>query len=155
MPHTVKTNLPASERQTICLEILRTLPNWFGNETALLDYAQQCRTLPFFAAFDGEQAVGFVALKSHNAFTSEICVMGVRPEHHSKGIGRALLSACEEACRANGTCFLTVKTLADTHPSESYAKTRAFYRAMDFAPLEIFPLHWDAVNPMLLMVKHL
>jgi len=137
------------------LAILRELPSWFGNETPVLDYAKQCRTLPFWAAFDGKQAVGFVALKPHNAFTSEVCVMGVLPAYHRKGIGRQLLACCEEFARQDGTRYLTVKTLADTHPSKSYAKTRAFYRTAGFVPLEIFPLHWDADNPCLVMVKSL
>jgi len=146
-------------RQAICLDILRALPDWFGNAEAVIDYGQQCRALPVFAAFaPGDNAsprgaVGFSALKQHNAFTSEICVMGVKPAFHHKGIGSSLLAACEDACRAGGVRFLTVKTLADTVPDESYAATRAFYRAMGFMPLEVFPLHWDEANPCLLMVK--
>jgi len=147
--------LDASERHAICLAMLRELPSWFGNEAAVLDYAQQCRALPFFAAFDGEQPVGMVALKPHNAFTSEICVMGVLPAYHRRGIGSALLAACEEHCKANGTQYLSVKTLADSHPSKSYAKTRAFYETAGFVPLEVFPLFWDADNPCLMMVKSL
>jgi len=148
-------NLPAEQCESICLAILRELPSWFGNEAPVLDYAQQCRTLPFWAAFDGEQAIGFVALKPHNAFTSEICVMGVLPAYHRHGIGRQLLATCEEYARQNSTRYLSVKTLADTHPSKSYAKTRAFYEAAGFVPLEIFPLHWDKDNPCLVMVKGL
>jgi len=143
------------QRRNICLAILRALPDWFGSEVALLDYAHQCETLPVFAALEGKQPLGFVALKQHSKFTREICVMGALPEAHRRGVGRALLSACEETCRAEGTRFLTVKTLADTHPDEGYAKTRAFYQAMGFVPLEVFPLHWDEENPCLFMAKYL
>ena len=59
----ISSNLPADQRESICLNVLRELPSWFGNEAPVLDYAKQCRTLPFWAAFDGEQAVGFIALK--------------------------------------------------------------------------------------------
>jgi len=152
---TIMSNLSADQKHTICLDILHSLSSWFGNKAAVLDYAQQCRTLPVFAAFLEEEAIGFVALKSHNEFTSEICVMGVKPTHHGQGVGRALLVACEEICHANGTRYLTVKTLADTHPSKSYAKTRAFYRAVGFLPLEIFPLYWDKDSPCLVMAKYL
>jgi len=121
----------------------------------VLDYAQQCRALPLFAAYAQSAAIGFAALKQHNEHTSEICVMGVKPEHHHMGIGSALLAVCDEACRAEDLRFLTVKTLANTMPDEAYAKTRAFYRAMGFVPLEIFPSHWDEANPCLLMAKYL
>ena len=143
------------ERAALCLAILHALPDWFGNEAAVLDYAQQCRNLPVFAAYDESKAVGFVALKQHNEYTSEVSVMGLFPEFHRKGIGRMLLATCEETCLTDGTRFLTVKTLADSQPDGGYAKTRAFYRAMGFVPLEIFPLHWDEANPCLLMAKHL
>jgi len=154
MPNIRQIDCPG-QAQAACLDILRSLPQWFGNETAIVGYGQQCRTLPVFAAFSGEEAIGFAALKQHSEFTREICVMGVKPKYHHKGIGRALLAACEENCRANGTRFLTVKTLAGTAPSKSYAKTRAFYQAMGFVPLEIFPLYWDEANPCLLMAKYL
>jgi len=150
--HTIEE---AQQRADICLAILRALPDWFGNEAAVLDYAKQCETLPVFAAIEDEQVIGFVALKQHSEFASEVCVMGILPEAHRRGIGRALLAACEEACWANGTRFLTVKTLANSHPDGGYAKTRAFYRAMGFVPLEVFPLHWDEANPCLFMAKYL
>jgi len=143
------------DRQAICLDVLHALPDWFGNEAAVIDYGRQCRALPVFAAYAGGEAVGFAALKQHNAFTREICVMGVQPAHRGNGIGSALLAACEALCREEGARFLTVKTLADTVPDEGYAATRAFYRAAGFVPLEVFPLHWDKANPCLLMAKYL
>lgn len=49
--------------------------------------------------------------------------------------------------------MLLVKTLADTHPSEEFAQTRAFYRAMEFGRLEVFPDLWGPHNPCLLMAR--
>jgi hypothetical protein len=49
--------------------------------------------------------------------------------------------------------FLQVKTRGPSKPDEGYDKTRAFYLAYGFRPLEEFPLLWDADNPALLMVK--
>jgi coenzyme F420-0:L-glutamate ligase/coenzyme F420-1:gamma-L-glutamate ligase len=46
-----------------------------------------------------------------------------------------------------------VKTLAPTRPDENYARTRAFYEAMGFTPLEVFPELWDPRNPALQLVK--
>jgi catechol 2,3-dioxygenase-like lactoylglutathione lyase family enzyme len=45
--------------------------------------------------------------------------------------------------------------LSDRRPDEGYAKTRAFYRACGFRPLEEFPDLWDAQNPALQMIKSL
>jgi GNAT superfamily N-acetyltransferase len=79
--------------------------------------------------------------------------MGVLPSRHRQGTGRRLIERAEQFCAERGMKFLTVKTLADIHPDEGYAKTRAFYRAMGFTPLEVFPLYWDESNPCLFMAK--
>lgn len=141
------------EKSRICNAILRALPDWFGVEASIVDYVQQVREMPFFAAFENKSTVGFVALKRHNPFTAEIYVMGLLKEHHRKGIGKRLIARCEQSCIENNIEFLTVKTLDETRESESYRKTRQFYLSVGFKPLEVFPLHWDKDNPCLFMAK--
>ncbi|MCL2081123.1 MAG: GNAT family N-acetyltransferase [Oscillospiraceae bacterium] len=143
------------EKSVICNDILRALPSWFGNESAIADYTGQVRAMPFYAAFDGGRAVGFAALKAHGAFTSEVCVMGILKEYHRQGIGKTLIDRCEKYCRENKMEFLTVKTLDESRESKSYEKTRLFYLSVGFKPLEVFPLHWDENNPCLFMAKHI
>ena len=46
-----------------------------------------------------------------------------------------------------GTEFLQVKTLSAKHPDEGYEKTRAFYLAYGFRPLEEFPDLWSPESP--------
>lgn len=139
----------------ICGETLRALPDWFGVEASIADYEQKSGDMPFFAAFDGEKAVGFVAIKVHNAYTSEVCVMGILKDYHRQGIGQRLIGLCEVYCARCGMEFLTVKTLDSSRESRSYAKTRLFYEAMGFKPLEVFPLLWDEDNPCLFLAKHI
>jgi GNAT superfamily N-acetyltransferase len=81
--------------------------------------------------------------------------MGIKQPYHRKGLGEKLIRWCEEYCKTRGIRFLTVKTLADLNPDESYAKTRAFYRAMGFVPIEVFLTLWDERNPCLFMIKAL
>jgi HEPN domain-containing protein/GNAT superfamily N-acetyltransferase len=140
-------------KSNICNRILRALPNWFGVEASIVDYVNQVKNMPFYAAFDNEVAIGFVAVKVHNPHTSEVCVMGLLREYHRQGIGRRLIGSCENYCLENNLEFLTVKTLDESGNSESYDRTRQFYQAMGFKPLEVFPLHWDEENPCLFMVK--
>ena len=54
----------------------------------------------------------------------------------------ATFAAAETSCREAGMKFLTIKTLVASNPDPFYAKTRAFYEAVDFLQLEIlgFPL---------------
>ena len=79
--------------------------------------------------------------------------MAVLPEFHRQGIGRALLGHAEGVLAADGVEFLQVKTLAPGKPDDGYDKTRAFYCANGFRPLEEFPALWDPQNPALQMIK--
>jgi GNAT superfamily N-acetyltransferase len=139
----------------ICDRILRSLPEWFGIEESIVDYVRQVREMPFYAALDGGEEIGFLAVKTHNPFAAEVCVMGVLRQHHRKGAGMALVKAAEDFCRAKGHEYLTVKTLAGSVSYEPYSRTRMFYEKAGFVPLEVFPLLWDERNPCLFMAKHI
>jgi chloramphenicol 3-O-phosphotransferase/ribosomal protein S18 acetylase RimI-like enzyme len=139
----------------VCEPILRALPAWFGIERAVLQYVRDIETMPTILACVGGQVLGFLTLKVHNSYAAEIHVMGVRPEAHHQGIGRALLDRAEAYLAQQGIDYLQVKTLSAVHPDQWYAKTRAFYQAMGFCPLEELPDFWDAENPCLMMVKKL
>ena len=152
---TIKEIINPEEKSTICNDILRALPNWFGMEPGILGYVRDVVSLPTYAAICDSKVVGFVAIKNHNPFTSEVYVMGVLKEYHRKGIGKRLIQCCEEYCKLNGNEFLTVKTLDSSRESKSYEKTRLFYQAVGFKPLETFPLLWDENNPCLFMAKYI
>lgn len=152
----IKEIINADEKSNICDSILRALPNWFGNEPSIVDYVQKVQTMPFYAAYDkgkSSMPVGFVAIKLHNAYTSEICVIGILKEYHRHSIGKMLVACCEAYCHENEMEYLTVKTLDTSAGSKSYEKTILFYLSVGFRPLEVFPLFWDEDNPCLFMVK--
>jgi hypothetical protein len=79
--------------------------------------------------------------------------MAVDPDHHRHGIGRAMVEHLEDGLARSGVEFLQVKTLSPTQPDAGYEKTRAFYLACGFRPLEEFPTLWDPWNPALQLVK--
>ena len=60
----------------------------------------------------------------------------------------------EKNCAADGYHLLQVKTVDEGHYPE-YDRTIAFYEAMGFVRLEVFPTLWDAWNPCLVLVKPL
>ena len=138
------------ERSRLAESVLRALPEWFGIEDATRAYIDDVAGLPTFAAADG---AGFLSLRRHGSRAAEIHVMGVLPDRHREGVGRELVRAAEAWCAESGIELLQVKTLADSHPSEHYARTRAFYESLGFVPLEVFPQLWDARNPALQLVK--
>ncbi len=138
-----------------CETILRALPDWFGIEEAIQEYARAIDSLPTFLASRGERAIGFLTVKVHNPYAAELYVMGVLPEAHRQGLGRRLVSTAEAFIKEQGIEYFQVKTLSPSHPDPGYARTRAFYQGVGFRPLEEFPLLWDKDNPCLLMVKKL
>lgn len=142
------------EKSRVCETILRSLPPWFGIESAILDYIRHVRTMETWVAME-TQAIGFISLHKHNPHTAEIHVMGLLPEFHGKQIGSDLVRAAEESLLSQGFRFLTVKTLAESCPDVNYDKTRRFYLKCGFIPLEEFKTLWDESNPCLMMVKAL
>jgi len=146
---------PLLNQSTVCEPILRALPDWFGIETATQAYIAVIQSLPTFVAKSDTQAIGFLSLKQHFPRSAEIYVMGVRPEAHRLGIGKVLMRHAETYAQKQGIEYLQVKTLGPSHPDEGYAKTRAFYTAIGFHPLEELTQLWDEHNPCLIMVKRI
>jgi GNAT superfamily N-acetyltransferase len=140
----------AAERSRICEHVLRDLPDWFGIEEATAAYIRDVADLPTFAIGDD----AFLSLKLHTPRAAEVYVMGVRRDRHREGLGTALLEAAEEHLRRRGVEFLQVKTLGPSDDDAGYARTRAFYEARGFVPLEEIHGLWEA-NPCLLLVKAL
>ena len=118
---------PLRNQSSVCVPILRALPEWFGIEKAILDYEQEIEQLPTFLARSGGSVTGFLSLKQHNPFSAEIYVMAVRPEAQRFGMGRALLQAAETHALNLGVEYLQVKTLGPSRLDEGYARTRSFY----------------------------
>jgi len=135
-----------------CVGILRALPAWFGIEEAVQHYAADLREMETFVARSDGQIIGFLTLNEHNDVTAEVHLMAVHPEWHRQGIGRALIRHAEDISLARGRRLLEVKTLGPSHPDEGYRKTRTFYEAMGFLPLEEIHDLWPG-NPCLIMVK--
>lgn len=141
------------EKRIIASKILNALPDWFGIPESTEEYIRNSMALPMLAATENGRAAGFVAMKENSPFAGEIYVMGVLQEYHRRGTGRALAAAAEEWCAERGHEFMEVKTLDQSNPDKYYAKTRAFYSAVGFRPLECLPTLWDEANPCLIMIK--
>lgn len=134
------------EKETIARMILESLPDWFGIPEAREKYMAESKDKPFFCALDGEKPVGFLYLKETGRHTVELAVMGVRKEHHRKGIGGKLFDAAKKEAKQMGYSFIQVKTVQMGRYAE-YDNTNRFYLSLGFKELEVFPTLWDAWNP--------
>ena len=90
----VKAIACPEERERIAAQVLAALPDWFGTAGgAPPPTSRDSRDLPFWADVSEEGEVrGFIALRETSPYTGEVYVMGVMPQYHRRGVGRALLS---------------------------------------------------------------
>lgn len=144
----------AEQKSAACAEIIPTLPDWFGQPEANARYVLDIADKIAFAAFEGARPRGLIALKLHFGRTAEIWWLGVRPEFHRQGIGRALFSAAEQRARERRCKQMIALTVSERSDDRYYAHTRAFYEAMGFAPLVEFNEN-DPQNPMMCVIRPL
>ncbi|MEO6398665.1 MAG: GNAT family N-acetyltransferase [Tepidiformaceae bacterium] len=111
------------------------------------------RTYARFRRVLGRAAARLLRLRPPHSQKFEIHVMGVAPDEHRHGVGRALVEAAVTAAVASGARVLTVKTLSASQPDEGYERTRAFYRGVGFFEIEEFPTLWEPGNPALMMPR--
>ena len=146
---------PRLGTSSLCMPILRALPEWFGIEEALLEYEKEIDALPTFLAYSGAKLVGFLSIKQHFPSTAEVFVMGVHRASLRQGIGRRLMENAFQWAESQSIEYMQVKTLGPSRESIEYTATRNFYLAMGFHPLEELKKIWDENNPCLILVKRI
>lgn len=144
--HAIREIRDPDEKQAIVRAILEALPDWFAVEESREQYIRASRGLRLFAAFAGDEPIGFLCLKKTGNATVELAVMGVLKTYHRQGIGRALFGAAKQAAQETGYEFMQVKTVKmGVYPD--YDDTNRFYISLGFKELEVFPELWDENNP--------
>ena len=146
---------PSTNCGIVCEKILRALPNWFGIEESLVQYVKDADVMPTMLVKDKDDVIGFLTIKRHFPDSAEIHCMGILPQYHRKGTGKLLIKELEKYLEDEGVKILQVKTVSADRDCSAYAKTRAFYKAVGFIPLEVFPTFWDKANPCLVLVKQI
>ena len=108
------------------------LPEWFAQGESNRHYAEQAEILEAWVARIDGRAGGLLLIKRHSPVSAEVYWLGVDPDHHRQGIGRALIGAVEHRLREEKIRFLFVMTLHPEDPYEPYRRTRLFYERMGF-----------------------
>ena len=123
----------AALRRRILETLTARLPEWFAQAEANRHYAEHAEILEAWVAWIDDRPGGLLLLKRHSAVSAEIYWLGVAPDHHRQGIGRALIGAVEHRLKEEKIRFLFVMTLHPEDPYEPYRRTRLFYERMGFA----------------------
>jgi ribosomal protein S18 acetylase RimI-like enzyme len=133
MPSFRRKKDPAASRRL--LEALTArLPQWFGQQEFNRHYAEQAQIVESWVSRIDEIPVGLLLLlKRHSPASAEIYWLGVDPDHHRHGIGRALIEAVERRFKNEKAMFLFVMTLHPDVDYEPYWRTRAFYERLGFS----------------------
>jgi GNAT superfamily N-acetyltransferase len=135
-----------------CAALLARLPQWFGIEAANAAYVDSLSRLPGLVATRDGTVVGFLALELHTPASAEITVMGVDPDLHRHGVGRALVAAAVQWCRGREVRWLHVKTRGPSTYDDDYERTRRFYLALGFEVLYESLTEWGPQNAALVLV---
>ena len=141
------------EKAKIVSEVLLDLPDWFGLPENTKSYIDDSRELPLWVARKDEEIIGFITLTESSSETGDLHCMGIKKAYHRKGIGSQLYLVLEKYAKEKYK-YLQVKTVEEGHYIE-YDQTVAFYKAVGFSKLEVFPTLWDEWNPCLIMIKAL
>jgi ribosomal protein S18 acetylase RimI-like enzyme len=90
-----------------------------------LQYGTEGDGYHFIVYRENEQVLGYAIFGYHDLTDGvyDLYWIAVDPNARRKGVGRALITACEEAVRAIGGRIL----IAETSGIEEYASTREFY----------------------------
>lgn len=83
------------EKIRIVEKMVENLPEWFGENTTIADIEAQngsFEKVHFFSAFENNEAIGFISLKTHNENSVEIGMMGVSASSHGKDVGKKLVN---------------------------------------------------------------
>jgi GNAT superfamily N-acetyltransferase len=152
-PGGLAVRVQAGGAATPCAHVLAALPEWFGLPDSVAAYVAAADAEPTVVATLDERDCGILTLRVHTPYAAEIVVMGVMPELHRSGVGRAMLEAAEWWLAERDIGFLQVKTLSPRSDDAGYAATRAFYFGCGFRPLEEMSELWGPDQPALQMIK--
>lgn len=135
-----------------CASILAELREWFGTPEANAAYAEAAEHGETWVAEESGETLGLMVLRDTGFAAMDVHLLAVRLHAHRQGVGKALIRQARAVARETGKSYLTVKTRGPSRPYEPYERTRAFYEAAGFEPLEELTEVWGPENPCLIMI---
>lgn len=134
-------------------KVLRDLPDWFGIEDSIIQYADNSKENDtFIISVDGED-LGFLTIKETSNHAIDLYCLGILSKYRNTGLGTTLVREVLDLYK-NNFSLAHVKTL-DEGVDEFYDQTIRFYKSLGFMKLETIKEIWGEENPCQIMVKSL
>lgn len=146
----IRALVPADAER--CDAIVKSLPDWFGNDEGIAECAAAVRSQPGLVEVADGEVAGFLTWKQHHPGSAEITWLAVHADRRGRGSGSALVE--QLATTLPPTRYLTVKTLSAACDYAPYESTRSFYRGRGFTELIELDI-WGPENPATLFVRPL
>lgn len=115
-----------------CVEVVRSLPEWFSYPGALDDVEAASRVQEGFVARLDGRVIGFITIRPSFAECLEITYLAVHATFRRKGIGRRLIRTVAKLCEERDIDSICLLTLGPTTESRFYRETVEFYRTQGF-----------------------
>ena len=123
-----------AHKQEICAEILATVASWIGPPARHAELIDQIGPLDTIIHFDGDAALGFIALAAGVEDHVEIALIAVRHARHGEGIGRRLIHDAAAFARTHDYPALAVSWLTDDPQGRAHRAPRRFFTRLGFRP---------------------
>ncbi|MGB1007003.1 MAG: GNAT family N-acetyltransferase [Thalassobaculaceae bacterium] len=123
-----------AHKQEICAEILATVGAWVGPPARRGDLITRIGPLDTIIHFDGDAALGFIALAAGAEDYVEIALIAVRRARHAEGIGRRLIHDAAAFARDHDYPALAVSWLVDDPDGRAHRTPRRFFERLGFRP---------------------
>lgn len=142
----------ASPHREGCLDVIGSLPEWFGYEGALEGVTSALESQLGFVALEESAVRGFVVFEPAYDESLEITYLAVHADHRREGLGRSLVRSVAEHARQRDVASVCLLTLGPSSESTHYAETVRFYQAIGFwRSKELYLGSWGGA-PTLVMV---
>lgn len=131
-----------------CVDVVKTLPEWFSYPGALEEVDAAARSQEGFVAMEDGAVAGFVTLKARFDESMEITFLAVRKDCRAGGYGRALVRAACDHALSQGASTICLLTFAGPGP---YEETVGFYRRVGFWRVKEMALtEWGGATALLM-----
>ena len=133
--------------------MLRDLPDWFGIEDSIIQYADHSKEYDTFIISMDDEDLGFLTIKETSSHAIDLYCLGIFRKYRNKGLGTILVDEVVDLYK-NNFSLAHVKTL-DYGIDKFYDQTIRFYESLGFMKLETIKEIWGEDNLCQIMVKSL